>query len=201
MLDAVRSVLNQTLSRSEYEIIVIKNFNEELIDRFLLENGVKSIEAQSDTTGKWFEIALENSTGSIIAFLDDDDVFAPDKLTRVKLAFYDCPTLDYFHNNSDRFTGSVEGIPCHGEMRKPFTKIDTESKNGFLHALKAGHFQNISSITIRKDVLYRGISIVRETNQFTDIVIFFVSLKLGGLMVHSDEILSLQPIFVLRNVK
>jgi len=43
LLEAVNSALNQTLPKDEYEIIVVKNFEDERIDKFLEEHYVKNI--------------------------------------------------------------------------------------------------------------------------------------------------------------
>jgi Glycosyl transferase family 2. len=43
LLDAIKSALKQTLPKDKYEIIVIKNFKDNLIDDFINENNIKSI--------------------------------------------------------------------------------------------------------------------------------------------------------------
>jgi glycosyltransferase involved in cell wall biosynthesis len=43
ILKAIRSVLTQSLDKSEYEIIVIKNFNNKALDTFLKGKNVKTI--------------------------------------------------------------------------------------------------------------------------------------------------------------
>jgi len=43
LLNAIKSVINQTLDKKYYEIIVIKNFNDKNIDDFINENKIISI--------------------------------------------------------------------------------------------------------------------------------------------------------------
>ncbi|MEM3811936.1 MAG: glycosyltransferase [Thermoplasmata archaeon] len=43
LLDAIKSVINQTLNRGFYEIIVVKNFHDKDIDNYITENKVKEI--------------------------------------------------------------------------------------------------------------------------------------------------------------
>ncbi|ACP54591.1 glycosyltransferase family 2 protein [Saccharolobus islandicus] len=43
LLDAIKSALNQTLNRTEYEILVAKNFKDDNIDNYLYKNGMKNI--------------------------------------------------------------------------------------------------------------------------------------------------------------
>ena len=43
LFDAIKSAINQTLNRNLYEIIVIKNFQDETIDDFIRDNGITSV--------------------------------------------------------------------------------------------------------------------------------------------------------------
>ena len=72
---AVESVLNQTYDKNKYEIIVVKNFHDEDIDKFLIANKVNNIFSLNDEYGKQLSIGISNSNGDIICFLDDDDLF------------------------------------------------------------------------------------------------------------------------------
>jgi glycosyltransferase involved in cell wall biosynthesis len=48
LLEVVNSALNQTLPEDEYEIIVVKNFEDERIDKFLEEHSVRNIIVKED---------------------------------------------------------------------------------------------------------------------------------------------------------
>ncbi|MEM3455352.1 MAG: hypothetical protein QXT72_02190 [Candidatus Micrarchaeia archaeon] len=50
--DAIQSALNQTLEKSLYELIVIKNFYDENIDKFVEENNIKNIYTSKLEYGK-----------------------------------------------------------------------------------------------------------------------------------------------------
>jgi len=54
LLGAVRSALNQTLPRDLYEVIVVKNFRDEAIDRELEERGVVNLYSNDVTVGGRF---------------------------------------------------------------------------------------------------------------------------------------------------
>ncbi|AAT42890.1 glycosyltransferase [Picrophilus oshimae] len=82
LLDAVKSALNQTLSKEKYEIIVIKNYNDDNIDEFLNKNNIKNI-IMDGTIGEYLYKGINESKGDIISFLDDDDLFFNNKLEYV----------------------------------------------------------------------------------------------------------------------
>ncbi|MEM0135907.1 MAG: glycosyltransferase family A protein, partial [Thermoplasmatales archaeon] len=96
--EALGSCLNQTLPRNQYEIIVVKNFIDEEIDKFIQENHLLSVFTENTTLGQKMAAGIERSSGSIICFLDDDDKFVRDKLTYVSDAFKTINNLGYFHN-------------------------------------------------------------------------------------------------------
>ncbi|BAB60054.1 glycosyl transferase [Thermoplasma volcanium GSS1] len=99
LLDAIKSALNQTLDRKYYEIIVIKNFQEDTIDNFIKENNIKGIISENKSLGGKISEALKASEGEIVSFLEDDDMFDRQKLETVYRKFRENPDIVYYHNN------------------------------------------------------------------------------------------------------
>ncbi|MGC8615366.1 MAG: glycosyltransferase family 2 protein, partial [Thermoprotei archaeon] len=113
LLGAVKSALNQTLPRDHYEVIVIKNFRDDLIDSKLNEWGVTNLYSESVGFGAMIYEALQAAKGEVISFLDDDDEFLPGKLQAVYEAFK--RGVVYYHNSqqfineSGRVLGARKG--------------------------------------------------------------------------------------------
>jgi len=84
---AVRSLLSQTLARARFEIVVIKNFREETIDRELAQAGAVVLFDEEPRIGRWLRHAIRVSRAPIITFCDDDDEFEPDRLERLLEVF------------------------------------------------------------------------------------------------------------------
>ena len=78
---AVTSVLRQDYPKEDVQIVVVKAFNEPSIDRFLMENNVDIVFSDSENQGKSLADALSVCRGDVICLLDDDDLFAPNKLS------------------------------------------------------------------------------------------------------------------------
>ncbi len=97
LLNAIKSALNQTLDKKYYEIIVIKNFNDDIIDDFIEINNIKNI-VSSGIEGYYPYLALQYSAGDVLVFLDDDDLIDKNKLEIVYNIFQD-KGIGYFHNN------------------------------------------------------------------------------------------------------
>ena len=97
LLSAIKSVINQTLNRRYYEVIVIKNYNDETIDNFINANNIKNI-SMDDTVGEFLYSGVVNSAGNIISFLDDDDLFYHNKLEIIFNKFKG-NDIAYYHND------------------------------------------------------------------------------------------------------
>ena len=67
LLNAIWSVLNQTISSSLVEVIVIKNFEDRNIDQFCTENNVKEI-LMDGTIGEYLARGVRESHGEIISY-------------------------------------------------------------------------------------------------------------------------------------
>ena len=95
VMNAVNSVLNQTLPREKYEVIVVTNLPsvekmvKDLADRVVRHDGARDGYAKG----------VEVSNGELVAFLDDDDMFDRGKLERVVEVFDKDKSLGFYHHN------------------------------------------------------------------------------------------------------
>lgn len=201
VIEAVESVIKQTAKREDYEIIVVKNYLDDKIDRFLLENEIESI-ISKDQVVLFTKEALTKARGEIISFLEDDDRFLPRKLDEVMRIFNDNRRIAYLHNN-------FYEVSRNGEIRKkslirPASRdhiLDTAKLNQRKRAplLRYYAFYNASSISVRKDVLLRIMEehpdLIRGSPDicllllfsFSGCQIMFSSQYLTELRVHSDS--------------
>lgn len=81
--NALNSVLNQTLDKDKFEIVVIKNFELSEINY----NNIIDIYDDQEYLGEKIYKGLHESKGDIICLLDDDDMYREDKLERVTSFF------------------------------------------------------------------------------------------------------------------
>lgn len=130
---AIRSIANQTLEKSKYEIIVVKNFYDELIDSQLKKLDAKSIIKGNENIGAYLVSAIENSKGEVMVFLDDDDEFEPNKLQIVHDLFKNDTKLGYFHN--DR-----KIIDARGEL--------IEQSKSFFRSANSANIQSMGSFCV-----------------------------------------------------
>jgi len=96
---AVLSVSRQTIPRNQYEIIVVKGFEDTQLDNRLSKLADKILFVPEKSHGKKIFATFNESKGNIIFLLDDDDEFVPDKLEKVRQIFANYSNISFLHNS------------------------------------------------------------------------------------------------------
>ena len=188
--EAIYSVLNQTVDRALYEIIVVKNFGDQEIDKLLVNNDIINLRVKVHSSiGEDLSMAIEKAQGEVITFLDDDDLFMANKLEVVCKAFKEFKDLSYLHNNEsfidDKGNLAKFWLANFNEDLflndiKNFTKIWELQKMGLVF--------NMSSISIRKNKIIGYWKQLKEINTNQDHFMFLVStLERDSLIILSKE--------------
>lgn len=169
LIHALKSALNQSLIPGSYEIVVVKNFQEKEVDELIISssrlNNVKSI-LMEGTIGDFLYEGIMHSSGDILSFLDDDDVFLETKLEHVQKAFSEDDELVYYKHRA-RF------------MDKNGSLIDRIDK---------GPNFNLSTISVKKDIVY--LRTVKKVLIGSDNYMFYNALDSSGRIKVSENILS-----------
>lgn len=198
ILQSIKCALTQTLERENYEILVIKNYRDETIDKFIEKHQIKSIIADG-IEGEYPFIALQHAEGEIISFLDDDDLMSEKKLYSVYEIFKDSK-VGYYHNNFDVvlsdeiISNKLINSPPYKTMR-----VSTKKKRRYLYYLeKKALYINNSCISIRKDVLSKFAGFLKEQNAnidrflyvsalLSEYDLYFDNIILNSYRIHNDQ--------------
>jgi glycosyltransferase involved in cell wall biosynthesis len=175
IMEAIESVLNQTIPQSDYEIICVVGFHDDNLSRFLQINNINEIFCEG-TIGQTIASGLVACRSNIVVFLDDDDKFRNDKLQRVIQAFkiYNCV---YYHNNTElinKYSSLISNSisPYNVQTTKSFLWKPIHRYRKVLRM--RGDF-NMSSIAIRKSNLNFNLLYNIETSP--DSIIFFLLMQ------------------------
>lgn len=104
--EAVISIISQRrIQRSNLEVIVVKDFSNDTLDKFLKTNCDKVLNLETEYNGEKWKLGIEESTGDVICFLDDDDLFCANKIERIEEVFSD-HNVDFYHNELTIFKDS-----------------------------------------------------------------------------------------------
>ncbi len=162
LLNAIKSAVNQTLDKKIYEIIVITNFEDEDIDRFINENKIKHILMQG-TLGEFLYKGISEAMGEIVSFLDDDDLFTKDKLQILYEQFMD-NNICYYHNS-------------HLIVNDEYHEYDSNMR-------KSPVF-NMSSISVRKSIL--NLDTLKKININPDDFMYLSALDSGKNIITDNK--------------
>ena len=193
LVSAIESVLDQSAPRDSYEIILIKNYADELIDSMCLENRITNLTMEG-TIGQYLKEGLKLSRGKLIAFLDDDDRFTHDKITLI-LKTYMVTDFDYLHNNF--FEIDDRGVLKRSIRRKLHLTKDISDAitnqanlNGssIVKLLKSDADFNMSCITISSRLISYLNYYLDGVTSCQDGFLFYAALNAGKLTVIGDKL-------------
>jgi glycosyltransferase involved in cell wall biosynthesis len=159
---AVESALNQTFSKSKYEVVLTKNFDTSL-DREWASRGVRLVRYEGKGMGPRVADALKECRGRIIVFLDDDDYWSPLKLERVASMWRG--DVVYYHNRIYQVR---------------------EGDSGTAKAVEVGRTNswfNSSSAAISREALMGKVEYLRRLPALTDLFYYVVARLTGGALV------------------
>ena len=192
LIRAVDSALNQTLDKSYYEIIVIKNFKDNYMDDYLTNNNIKNI-IMDGTEGDYILKGMKEAKGKIISFLDDDDIFHNEKLQNVYEIFNKYDDLIYYHNafleidNNDNLL-ELNSDNIRASNFNDFI-INQKHNKSVLNGLKHLSDFNLSSIAIAKSI--KDTEYISHISHMTDTSLFYLALTHNGTIYISSKRLTM----------
>jgi len=146
LMRAVQSAASQ----GPDEIIVVKYTRDPELDAELAARGASIRVTTEPYQGGKFAEGIEHATGDVIVFLDDDDIFLPGKISRVREIFGD-PRVVLCANRYRPFTDSPPDHGDAGPVRLYFTGEGNQFRNGLKPVLN-------SCISVRRDILVPWLS-------------------------------------------
>ena len=156
--ESLRSLERQTLDKDKFEVIVVKNFEDPASDMIIKRNGWKDVVTDVKPLGGKMTIGMEEARGDVITFLEDDDMYVPERLQIVKKAFEETRDLVYFHNAQVVIDEEGNVVPQRSaEPLRADIVIDERIKRipcslDYMAALAGANF-NDSSIAVRQSLL------------------------------------------------
>jgi glycosyltransferase involved in cell wall biosynthesis len=108
---AIDSVLAQTFPRSAYEIVVITDLELGDLRSRLDSADVTVVHDTEPRIGGWLAHAARRTTAPLVAFLDDDDEFEPDRLAKAVEVFRAHPEVGFYRNRVRVIDAAGRPIP------------------------------------------------------------------------------------------
>ena len=177
IVEALQSVLDQTIPRSDYEIVCVVGFHDDQISAFLDRNNIKEMFCDG-RMGQTIASGIAACSSDIVVFLEDDDKFRRDKLERVMQAF-EMHNCIYYHNNTELIDERSRFIL---KSISPYDVCITNSFlwkpiRGFRNVLRHRGDFNVSSIALRKNSI--DLYILNKVEASPDSIIFFLLMQVS----------------------
>ena len=178
---ALASISNQTTNKELYEVLVVKNFEDDEIDAYSKEHAFKSVITSAASASDKIMVGYNHATGDIIGFLEDDDLYYPNRIERVLNVFQTYKRLWYYHNEHKVIGKNYEqNLTANSESEKLTAEGLTIIRNmpdyiTLHHLVRRRVDFNISSICIRKEALKWALSTFGGNFFGTDMYLFFTS--------------------------
>lgn len=193
--DSIGSLAGQSANHQAIEVVIVSDLSElaseSLIRRLGLpeEIRVRLINPGPMPIGFSHLSAITHSSGEIITFLNDDDVWEAERVAVVLDAFESNPNLGYFHNNQSLISsdGSSTSRIRYALLRHPsilFANSDllvsiASSEKDLVRIRRYEPDFNSSSIAFRRGVLNPWISHLTELDVMDDGFYFYCALASG----------------------
>ncbi|WP_016732720.1 glycosyltransferase family 2 protein [Saccharolobus islandicus] len=181
---AINSIFSALDPKSikDLEIVVVKNFKDDNIDSWLDLHNVKNIVTSEESLAQKQAIGISNAHGDLIAFLEDDDMFALNKIyvLRKLLNYSD---LDFFHNlfmPIEEATHESQIVPFN-DYDVEFFHVDNLRNNKILKYIIRTYHPEIynSCTTISKDLAMKCIDGLKRVDINTERFWFLCTLEKG----------------------
>jgi hypothetical protein len=187
--EALRSALQQSIPRTEFEVLLVTNLPSEGLDTEWNSEGVQILRPPRTEMGSWIADAADLSRGEVLALLDDDDVFFTDKLGSAARMFRARPRLGYlrhtlrpFRDTAELPEGSMSGdrtVPPHPAV---LSVPANPSARQVARAWWAGGAANPSSLVVRRDLVAGLGDHLRSIEIAVGPMLFYAAVLNGGEM-------------------
>ncbi len=192
IVEALNSVSKQSIPRNQYEIIVVKGFNDPAIDAAIESIADVSLYVDEQSHGKKLREAITRSKGEVIFLLDDDDLFEHNKLEVVTRIFCKYSDVIFVHNSMRVISES--GIPLYISRYAVDKTIiyDTSipDKRQFSKVLRYRGDWYGSCMAFRKNVLLNNLDLIEKAYQSMDPFLFLLALKTPGKLIMIPDLLT-----------
>ncbi len=194
IIHAINSIIRQTLPREYYEIIVIKSFKDAKIEEFIARNGVKLIDTDTLAVGGKIALGVEQAKGQILSFLEDDDLFLESKLQVILDVFAKDANLGYLHNSFsviDDKGAYIRDRKYKTAMSTVYLSNESVSRKKISKVISHDKFHNMSSVSIKKEILVRNLQELSIVSLGPDAFMFYAALESGQYLLFLEEKLTM----------
>ncbi len=196
LMDALRSIENQSVNGYLVETLIVKNFLDDEIDKYIDNHNYIALEGSETPLCDYVYQGLLHSNGKFIFFLEDDDIFLSDKIAFVmdKMKEFD---LDFYHNSfspRDNNSNIIKGKLYKQTKRSFLIDTSTLSKRDVRRIMNNKGDINLSSMCLNKRIVDHKFDKLPRLGAGPDWFMLFSALENGKRLYFDNSILSIYRI-------
>ena len=177
---ALNSVYNQTIDRAKFEVIVVKNFLDEDIDRIISLYNFNNVFTNEKELTKKLEIGLSESKGKIITILEDDDFYENIRLNIV-LNTFSSNSIIFYHNDFKMINGNGHIINKYSQRDNiVFSMKSNNLIQLFNKVIRYRGHHNLSSMAFERCFFEKVINNFQNVTFAVDLIFFLEAISNGG---------------------
>jgi glycosyltransferase involved in cell wall biosynthesis len=184
---AIDSVREQTIPRDRYEVIVNTNLSEHELQDAGIPRDYRTLYNNESAQGPFYRKAISESSGRILAFLDDDDRWEPTRLERLASTLRDNPEVGLYHNAHSHMSELGERARARPalsrlawrEVRQPLRVLPPIPPPILGRLLRSGAGFNLSSAAVRRDCVLPWMSYLERLPASDDTFLLYATVLSG----------------------
>ena len=193
IIDALKSIERQTIDKSLFEVIFFRNFEDETLNKsFETKGWIKTFIPSNNNIGNWLAEGILAAKGDVICFLDDDDLYHPQRLEKILFLFDRYEDIALIRNDIiifshfDKITFDTLDYSCNN------FKIFWSAHNigEIARLVRKSAALNLSSIAIRKSLFSDSIKGLDDLVTGPDFFMLYSCIASGNGIALLDEKLS-----------
>jgi hypothetical protein len=180
--EAIQSVLSQEFPASEREILVVDDGSTDRTPEILRKfaSQIRILRKPNGGQASAFNHGIAECRGELVAFLDGDDWWAPDKLKCVTTVMAADPKVGFVGHGI--IIVSTDGTRTTEVLRDGFC-FQTNEMSGALLFRRRGAFMGTSRMTVRRGLLQRIVPVPAEIQIQADEYIYTLASVLAPLRI------------------
>lgn len=172
--EAIDSVKSQSLDPELYEIVVITNFPHETGDK-----KIRTIVCKEKNAGATLAEGIESARGSLIAPLDDDDMWEPHRLEKIRELMSNDQSIAYYHNQCIIVDEQGNQKPDLVAENKSTSVMKFSGNARYRDIRKMQSLRadwNSSSIVFKKVIVTKNLDLLKKISKSVEMLFFYSAL-------------------------
>lgn len=192
---AVNSIFQQKLPHELFEVIVVKSFLDDDIDKYLKSKDILILQDTHHELAHKIASGVAKARGQIISLLEDDDEFMPAKLDTIYKLFSNNKNLTFVRDRIEAIDEQGETISfsahSHSQAIDSFVaETPLDFHKDITKFIKCGAGAYVSAMSIRRETLNQYIEKLEALPGGADAFLFTAAVAAGGAVAYESKVLT-----------